>query len=168
MTFTPQTTKSTIMKMLAQSSAKMLLPVCLTLLAISSCNKADNLKDVTPVTETIHNTTRGIKSNTFKGPEVEVGNGYGRTFITMSHDDVPEELGVVLTDEALSGLPATNTPFVLDFHPKALAATPFQHVSLGWSANGHPLPNGAFITTHFDVRFFMMSFSDRLAIPAPP
>ncbi len=109
-----------------------------------------------------------LKFNTFKGPEVEVGNGYARTFITRSHTGVPQELGVIFTNEALSGLPAVNTPYVLDFHHKALESTLFQHVALGWSANGHPLPGGAFIASHFDVRFFMMSLQDRLAIPAPP
>jgi hypothetical protein len=107
------------------------------------------------------------QENTFRGPEVIVGNGYARSFLTITHDGQPQELGVVFTDEALSGLPAVNTPYVLELHTKALEATPFQHISLGWSANGHPLP-GTSIGPHFDVRFFMMSLADRLAIPAPP
>ena len=109
-----------------------------------------------------------LKFNTFKGPEVEVGNGYARTFIIRSHTGVPQELGVIFTNEALAGLPAVNTPYVLDFHHKALESTLFQHVALGWSANGHPLPGGASIAAHFDVRFFMMSLQERLVIPAPP
>jgi len=107
------------------------------------------------------------KYNTFKGPEVEVGNGYARSFVTISHTGVPQEIGVSFTDEALSGLPVVNAPYVLELHNKALATTPFKHIALGWSANGHPLPN-SFIGSHFDVRFFMMSLAQRLAIPAPP
>lgn len=108
-----------------------------------------------------------LKFNTFKGDEVVVGNGYARSFITISHTGVPQEIGVVFTDEALSGLPTVNTPYVLELHNKALKATPFEHIALGWSANGHPLP-GSFIGPHFDVRFFMMTLEERLAIPAPP
>jgi hypothetical protein len=107
------------------------------------------------------------KFNTFKGPEIVVGLGYARSFATISHTGVPQEIGVMFTDEALSGLPAVNTPYVLELHDKALESTLFQHIALGWSANGHPLP-GSFIGPHFDVRFFMMSLADRLAIPAPP
>ena len=107
------------------------------------------------------------KYNTFKGPEVEVGNGYARSFVTISHAGVPQEIGVSFTDEALSGLPSVNAPYVLELHNRALEATPFEHIALGWSANGHPLPN-SFIAPHFDVRFFMMSLADRLAIPPPP
>jgi hypothetical protein len=108
-----------------------------------------------------------LQENTFKGPQVTVGNGHARTFVTINHEGVPQEIGVVFTHEALSGLATVNTPYVLQFHNKALKATPFQHLAMGWSANGHPLPNG-FIGPHFDVRFFMMSLEERLAIPPPP
>ncbi len=134
-----------------------------------SCKKDQGLKNET-FENTVANSSAGqeTKYNTFKGDEIEVGNGYARTFITQSHTGVPQELGIVFTHEALSGLPTTNAPYVLYFHHKALESTPFKHLSLGWSANGHPLPVGAFIHAHFDIRFFMMSLEDRLAIPAPP
>ncbi len=105
--------------------------------------------------------------NTFKGPQVEVGNGYARSFVTISHAGEPQELGVIFTDEALAGLPEVNAPYVLELHNKALESTPFKHIALGWSAHGHPLP-GTSIAPHFDVRFFMMGLTERLAIPAPP
>ncbi len=107
------------------------------------------------------------KYNTFKGAQVEVGNGHARSFITISHGGVPQEVGVIFTDAALSGLPTVNAPYVLELHNKALESTPFNHIALGWSANGHPLP-GSSIGPHFDVRFFMMRLEERLAIPAPP
>lgn len=149
------------------SGAKWLLPLCLTL--IISCQKEQGLKPETIETSISNSSAdRETKYNTFNGDEIAIGNGYAHTFITQSHTGVPQESGIVFTDEALSGLPTTNTPYVLDFHPKALESTPFKHLALGWSANGHPLPGGAFITSHFDIRFFMMSLEDRLAIPAPP
>ena len=67
----------------------------------------------------------------------------------MSHTGVPQELGIVFTGEALSGLATANTRYVLDFHHKDLESTPFKHLALGWNANGHLLPGGAFITSHF-------------------
>ncbi|MEO7263403.1 MAG: hypothetical protein ABIW38_00755 [Ferruginibacter sp.] len=149
-------------------TAKWLLPLYLSFFTFISCQKENNLNDEPIKTASLNLSDQETKYNTFKGPEVVVGNGYVRTFITRSHTGVPQELGVVFTNEALSGLAATNTPYILDFHSKALESTLFQHVALGWSANGHPLPGGAFIASHFDVRFFMMSLADRLAIPAPP
>jgi hypothetical protein len=157
------------MKSITKSSAKWLLPLSLFVMSFISCQKENNLKNEmseTNVSKT--NSDQELKYNTFNGEEIEVGNGYAHTFITQSHTGVPQELGIVFTDEALSGLATTNTPYVLDFHHKALESTPFKHLSLGWSANGHPLPGGAFIPSHFDIRFFMMSLEDRLAIPAPP
>lgn len=148
---------------------KILIFGAFTFLTFSSCKKdvaVEGKKD--DLFEVAGKANQDMKFNTFKGPEVKVGNGYARTFLTRSHTGVPQELGVIFTDEALSGLPATNTPYVLEFHHKATESTPFTHVALGWSAHGHPLPEGAFITPHFDVRFFMMSLEERLAIPAPP
>ncbi len=107
------------------------------------------------------------KDNTYKGPQVQVGNGHARTFITINHAGVPKEIGVIFTEEALSGLPATNALYQLEFHHKAIEATPFEHVALGWSATGHGLPPSGSIGPHLDVRFFMMTAAERLAIPAP-
>jgi len=39
---------------------------------------------------------------------------------------------------------------------------------VGLSAHGHVMPPDGFIGPHFDVRFFMMTEEERLAIPAPP
>ena len=135
------------------------------ILIMTACNKELQSDQRTPAL--LSSSDPALKENTFRGPEVVVGNGYARTFITRNHDGVPLELGVIFTDEALEGLATTNTPYVLELHPKAMESTLFQHVALGWSANGHPLPN-SFISSHFDVRFFMMSLTDRLAIPPPP
>lgn len=147
------------MKLLTNNIAsKWLSAVSLFLFVFTSCQKETN---------PFPHSDAGTKYNTFKGPEVVVGLGYARSFTTISHTGVPQEMGVMFTNEALSGLPEINTPYVLELHNKALAATLFEHISLGWSAHGHPLP-GSFISPHFDVRFFMMSLADRLAIPAPP
>ena len=106
-------------------------------------------------------------SNTFSGPEVAMGTGIARSWITITHDEVPLEIGVEMTDEVLSVLPKTNFTVAIPLHIKAKETTAFNHLYITWAANGHPLP-GTFIGPHFDVRFFMTSLEDHLAIPAPP
>ena len=131
-----------------------------------SCQKELTLKQSTEAILS-KQSAQEEKYNTFNGDEIAVGNGYAHTFITQSHTGVPQELGIIFTDEALSGLATSNTSYVLEFHHKGLESTPFTHIALGWSANGHPLPGGAFMPSHFDIRFFLISLEERLAMPAP-
>lgn len=104
---------------------------------------------------------------TYTGPEVQVGNGTAQTFATFSPTGEPKEIGVILTKEAFTGLPSTNTLYSLEFDTKAKEGMLFNHVALGLSATGHGLPPSGNIGAHFDFRFFMMTVAERLAIPAP-
>ncbi|MBI1780319.1 MAG: hypothetical protein HYR66_02975 [Sphingobacteriales bacterium] len=98
-----------------------LLMAATAIVLLSSCQKEQNLKNETFETSIASSSAvQKSKYNTFNGDEIIVGNGYAHTFVTQSHTGVPKELGIVFTDEALSGLPTTNAPYVLDFHPKAL------------------------------------------------
>ncbi len=140
-------------------------------LIFSSCQKEQPLTDRANdmvASKASTNANADTKYNTFYGPQTDVGAGHARTFATISHSGVPQEIGVILTEEAFSGLPATNTIYPLDFHHKALEATLFEHVALGLSAAGHGLPPSGFMGPHFDFRFFMMTAEERLAIPPPP
>jgi len=156
------------MKSSNKHAGKWLLSFCVTIFVFISCQKENNLKGEVQQTAASNKSDQETKYNTFNGDEIAVGNGYAHTFITQSHTRVPQEIGIVFTEGALSGLPTTNTSYVLDFHHKALETTPFKHLSLGWSANGHPLPGGTFIAAHFDIRFFLMSNEERLAMAALP
>ncbi len=129
-------------------------------ITLSSCDKGVNFwGGVKPGKDT--------KYNTFNGPEVQMGNGKARSWITVSHAGVPQESGVEMIDDVLSGLPDTNFSVAIPIHMKAKETTPFGHLFISWSAKGHPLP-GTVIGPHFDVRFFMTSLEEQLAIPAPP
>ncbi len=128
-------------------------------LVLSSCQKT-SIKDLDGL---LHPN----KDNTYIGPEVRVGNGQARTFVTLNGKNVPQEIGVVFMEEALSGLPATNTLFTFELNHKAIEATPFEHVVVGLNP-GHALPPSGSIGPHFDVRFFMITNEERLTIPAPP
>lgn len=101
------------------------------------------------------------------GTETAIGKGTARTFLTVNNAGVPNELGVAFTAEALSGLPGTNTTYVLQLHQRAIDVVPFKHVVVGLSAAGHGLPPSGHIEAHFDVRFFLMSNEEREAIPTP-
>lgn len=137
----------------------------------SSCQKEHGLSNKAndiAASKQAPNIKADTKYNTFYGPQTAVGAGNARTFGTISHTGVPQEVGVIFTNEALSGLPSVNTIYPLEFHNKALEATLFEHVALGLSAGGHALPPSGAIGPHMDVRFFMMTQEERLAIPAPP
>lgn len=110
---------------------------------------------------------KDITNDTFFGSQVQVGDGNAQTFFTINSSGVPQELGVLFTPEALSGLPTSNTTYVLDLPAKAIEATMFNHVIIGLSASGHGLPPTGNIAAHFDIRFFIMSSQEREAIPTP-
>jgi hypothetical protein len=105
--------------------------------------------------------------NTYYGPQVHMGQGMARTWIKINKKDVPQEIGIEMTDKVFSNLPDTNFNIALPFHIKARQNTPFDHMYVGWASHGHPLP-GTFIGPHLDVRFYMTGLEDQLAIPAPP
>ena len=94
-----------------------------------------------------------------------MGAGKARSWITISQNGIPSEIGVELTDDVLSGLPDTNFSVAIPFPIKAKESTPCDHLDITWASHGHPLP-GTSIAPHFDVRFFMTSLGDHLSIPA--
>ena len=102
--------------------------------------------------------------STFNGPEVQMGAGHARSWITIGKTGAPVQVGVEMTEEVLSGLPNTNFSVALALHNKAKQTTPFDHLYITWASHGHPLP-GTFIAPHFDVRFFMTGLDEQLAIP---
>jgi len=136
---------------------KILIFAALACITLSSCDKGVNFWG-------------GVKpghdnnNNTFNGPQVKMGYGMARSWITISHTGTPQEIGVEMTDDVLSGLSDTNFSVAIPMHIKAKETTPFDHLFISWASKGHPLP-GTFIGHHFDVRFLMMSLEDQLAIP---
>lgn len=107
--------------------------------------------------------------NTFKGPQVSVGNGKARSWIKIDHSDKPIEMGIEFTPDAFSGLPVVENE--MDAHPhwdiplhqKAKDVTAFDHVEINWNPKGHePF---FFEIPHFDFHFYLISESERLSIP---
>lgn len=172
MLFTTQTTKMSTIYF--KTSFLKITSVILLLFFISSCQK-NSKSELLLNNDNVPNEAmaskkakpgQADKSNTFYGPQVQMGNGKARSFFTVSNEGVPLELGIEMTDGALSNLPEEHdlAAFVIPLHQKAQAATPFDHVVINWNEHGHP-PFQLFSEPHFDFHFYTMSLADRMAIP---
>lgn len=106
----------------------------------------------------------------FKGPEVEIGNGIVRSWISVNKlSGKPVQIGIEMTPGALTGLPdaapGVELPvYILPLHLKATQLTPFDHIGLNWNPHGHQ-PEHVFDVPHFDFHFYMISAQEQLAIP---
>ncbi len=98
------------------------------------------------------------------GPTISVGSGTARTYVESSAGGELREIGVVLSELAITGLPATGTVFLLPL-PTAAVAAPYRHVTLNWNPGGHP-PPGIFTVPHFDVHFYTVTEAERSTISA--
>lgn len=135
------------------------------IISFSSCEKETaNKTDNNFLSES--KTAQEQKSNTFYGPEVSFGSGKVRSFFTLTHDQVPLELGVRITAEAFSGLSTEpgEYSYIVPLHQKASSVTPFDHIEVDWNPFGHP-PPGIYDTPHFDFHFYKISVEEQMAIP---
>ena len=102
------------------------------------------------------------------GPTVQVGSGSARSFVAADADGKPTEIGVALTESALTTLPATPVfgtmyELALPSSGSATAQMPFDHLSFDWNPNGHePVP--IYTQPHFDTHFYMIPSSVQHAI----
>lgn len=110
-----------------------------------------------------------VRNGRVFGPEVQLGNGVARAFIQLENGK-PDEVGVELSEAALTGLPPGGdhvaNAFVLDM--PSTNASPFEHVLLNWNPAGHE-PPGIYDIPHFDFHFYLTPSSARMAImPTDP
>lgn len=109
------------------------------------------------------------------GPAAAVGGGTVRTFVQTDAAGAPVALGVVLSESALSGLPAHaggdghESLWTLRFPDEARAAgLQYDHVWFGWNPEGHE-PEGLFTYPHFDLHFYWVPVAERESwTPADP
>ena len=100
-------------------------------------------------------------SGTFYGSTTTMAGGSGRAYVTLDAAGAPTEIGLALTEAALSGLPAAKAEFVFTM-PAEASATAYQHAAINWAPTGHE-PT-AYMVPHFDVHFYMISSQARDAI----
>ncbi|WP_432697545.1 DUF5602 domain-containing protein [Marinobacterium sp. YM272] len=103
-------------------------------------------------------------SGTFEGPPVAIGQGQAWTFVTLDEQGKAQTLGIRLSEEALSGLPADVPPsgaWEYDLQlPAEAAALGYDHVTLDWNPHGH-IPEGVYDSPHFDFHFYAIDHSAR-------
>lgn len=120
---------------------------------LTACDTDDSIQNI-------------LRPVTTYGNTVAIGNGSGRSFVTVDAFGKPTEIGMRLSEAALTGLPPedTNPPawYVLNL-PATTARLPFNHLSFDWNPHGHE-PALIYDTPHFDVHFYMISLADRQQI----
>ncbi|MGZ3923178.1 MAG: hypothetical protein ACXVBJ_05380 [Flavisolibacter sp.] len=148
-----------------QTSALTIMILGLAAFSFSSCKK-ESSSAVTTAALSEQKVNQEQKSNTFYGPQVTFGAGKVRSFLTITHTGVPQELGVQITANAFNGL--TTQPgeysYLVSLHQKAGNVTPFDHIEVDWNPFGHP-PPGIYEVPHFDFHFYKISVDDQMAIP---
>lgn len=143
----------------------LLISASTTIALFSSCKKEVS-NTVKPEVLSEAKANQEQKSNTFYGPENSFGAGKVRSFITITHTGLPQEVGVQVTANAFSGL-ATQPgeySYIIPLHQKALEVTPFDHIEVDWNPFGHP-PPGIYSVPHFDFHFYKISVDQQMAIP---
>jgi hypothetical protein len=139
--------------------------------ALFSCQKDMGSREPTPELSAVARKAASEQINTFKGPQVEVGDGKARSWISVNHEGTPLVIGYEMTSEAVTSMsalyPEEGAVFVLPLHHKAQELTPFDHLTIDWNPHGHP-PAGINTVPHFDFHFYMIPLEERLAIPFSP
>lgn len=97
------------------------------------------------------------------GPAVAIGQGTARSFVELDGEGKPTTLGVIVTEDALEGLPDGHGHHenVLDL--PAIEGIPFRHITFDWNPAGHE-PEGVYNRPHFDVHFYTISDAERRTI----
>lgn len=147
----------------------------------SACQKSNNesFKDQLTTHEKINipaeqninaRSSEDDQYNTFYGPAVQFGDGHVRSWANISHDDKPLAIGIEFTEGVLQqqhehgdGGDNHGHEVLLTLHQKAKALMPFDHLTMGFMAAGHP-PPGIYSVPHFDFHFYKMSLEERLGI----
>jgi hypothetical protein len=103
------------------------------------------------------------KSGTFYGPTTAIASGSARAYITLDASGMPTDLGVALTETALTGLPVASTEFLVVL-PTQAAATVYKHATINWQPAGHGAPGSTYAAPHFDLHVYMITQAERDAM----
>lgn len=98
----------------------------------------------------------------FESSPQPFGNGTIRTYVKVNGQNQPQEVGVIITEGALSNLPHEDTELTLSL-PKQAAFTALDHIGFNWLPYGH-MPNPIYGTPHFDIHAYTITSEEREAI----
>ncbi|GAX38430.1 hypothetical protein [Nodularia sp. NIES-3585] len=110
-----------------------------------------------------------VQAATIYGQAKSLGDGYIRSFVEVSQDGQPLEIGVALNKGALS-LPTGNYPVIqtqLDI-PSEAGATPFQQIQVDYSPGSAPGFPEVFAVPRFRLDFFLIDSQERALICPNP
>lgn len=110
----------------------------------------------------------GNISEIILGKELILGNGYVHSWISLDKFDVPIEIGIEMTPQAIENLPEDSDfkkPFQIPLPEVAQLTTPFDHIGLNWSPENFSDIKGL-DKAHFGIHFYMISEDERNEIPA--
>lgn len=105
------------------------------------------------------------KNKVFYGPSVAIGNGTARTWLKVSNQGKPMSIGVDISDAAMASLPANMEIYHLML-PAEASSTTYKMVMLDWNPHGHE--PAIYDAPHFDVHFYTIDDTERLAIQPGP
>lgn len=95
-------------------------------------------------------------SGTFFSAEKNIGDGKAKLFVTRNADGDPTEVGLRISEAALTNLPDTGMGTSIGFDMISEGSeTVFKHVTLDWNPHGHP--PAVFAVPHFDMHFYTMT-----------
>jgi hypothetical protein len=102
----------------------------------------------------------------FLGTQQPIGEGFARSFVTLNDQGNPQELGVILTEGALS-LPIGDTEpdiSTLLSLPAEASATAFNHIQLTYRPHGYSWLPPIFAVPRFTIDAFLISPQERALI----
>jgi hypothetical protein len=101
----------------------------------------------------------------FYGQAKAVGNGSVSTYVTIQNGQTTE-LGVALSEAALSGLPDEMVMLHLAF-PAEAVGMPYTFMMFGWNPQGH-VPAPTYALPHFDFHFYFAPEAEVVKVPGGP
>lgn len=106
------------------------------------------------------------ESKAIYGEPIPLGQGIVRSLAVLDDRDVPVSIGISLTREVFSTLPAGPAPseVMLDM-PAKVSVPPFNHFTVDWNPLGHE-PPGVYDVPHFDFHFYLIPQHEREKISA--
>lgn len=110
--------------------------------------------------------------NTFYGPAVQMGDGHIRSWVNITTENIPLAIGIEFTAKSFDHLSTNDldfegNTFMLMFHQKAMAVTPFDHIMINWNPHGHE-PVGIYDVPHFDMHFYKITEAEQMTITDQP
>lgn len=97
------------------------------------------------------------------GPELRIGEGTARSYVTVDEGGNPTAVGIALTEGALRGLDGGHGHHENVLTLPIVRGIVFQHITFDWNPAGHE-PPGVYDTPHFDAHFYTISDAVRRTI----